>query len=190
MEILRKHSSQAVLSRFIPLEVLAQLITHLDSLPAHSKRMVMLLLLSGISVNKLCPLPFDCLVRDPHGVWFLCFDTSKMPIKYTIPLSPIALAIIQEQQQALKQDQHGVMNLLFLNANGQAISPKTFMAQLNRLAVNKNICDASGQVWRFRSHQFRYTLGAQMVNGGVPFQLITQHLGHQVASTALRYVRI
>ena len=166
------------------------MITHLDSLPAHSKRMVILLLLSGISVNKLCSLPFDCLVRDPHGVWFLCFDTSKMPIKYTISLSPVALAMIQEQQQALKQDQHGVTNLLFLNSKGQTVSPKTFMAQLNRLAVNKNICDASGQVWRFRSHQFRYTLGAQMINENVPFQVITRQLGHQVASTTLRYVRI
>lgn len=155
MKILREHSSQMVLSRFIPQEVLAQLITHLDSLPAHIKRMAILLLLSGIRVKTLCSLPFDCLVRDPHEVWFLCFDKSKMPLKYTIPLSPIALFTILDQQQALKQDQHGVTNLLFLNAKGQAVSPKTFMAQLNRLASNKDIRDASGKVWRFQAYQFR-----------------------------------
>src|SRR5256886_6758196 len=38
MKILREHSSQTVSSRFIPQEVLAQLITHLDSLPAQDRK--------------------------------------------------------------------------------------------------------------------------------------------------------
>ncbi len=116
MKILRE-SSQTVLPHFIPQEVLMQLIAHLDSLPGHIKRMVVLLLLSGIPVNKLCSLPVDCLVRDSYGIWLLRFDTLKRPVEHTIPLSPIAIAMIQEQQQALQQDQHGVTDLLFLNAN-------------------------------------------------------------------------
>jgi hypothetical protein len=123
--------------------------------------MVLLLLSTGISLNKLCSLPFDCLIRHPLEVWFLCFDKTKNPIKYTIPLSPIALATILDQQWALEQDHHDRTKLLFLNTNGHALSPKTFMTQLNRLAVNKSICDASGKVWRFQAQQFRYPLASK-----------------------------
>jgi integrase len=152
--------------------------------------MVILLLTSGISLSKLCSLPFDCLVRHPQEVWFLGFDKSKTPIEYTIPLSPIALATILDQQLALEQDHHGETNLLFLNAKGQGISPKTFMTQLNRLAVDKNICDASGKVWRFQSHQFPYTLAAQMIKDDVPFWALRRQLGHRADNVMHRYFHL
>ena len=148
-----KSSSHKLSPHFIPRQVLMQLIAHLDSFPAHYRRMVMLLVLSGIRVSKLCSLPFDCLVRGPGGIWFLRYDTVETPVKLTIPLSPSAVAVIQEQQQALKQEPQRTANLLFLNTKGMAISPKTFMAQLNRLAAERDIRDAAGEVWRFQAHQ-------------------------------------
>ncbi len=187
MKIQLNRSFDTNIPHFIPQEVLAQLITHLDSLPAHIKRMVVLLLLSGIRVNKLCSLPFDCLIQDDYGIWFLRYDNLKTHVKHTIPLSPGAVAIIQEQQLALKQDHHGVADLLFLNDKGQAVSPKTFIAQLNRLAIKKDIRDATGQVWRFQAHQFRSSLAAQMIKDNVPFSVITHLLGHKQLNTTLRY---
>src|SRR6266571_9157168 len=114
MKIQLNSSSDTILPHSIPQEVVAQLLTHLDSLPAHVKRMVILLLLTGIRVNKLCSLPFDCLIRHETGIWFLGVDNLKTHVEYTIPLSSIAEKIILEQQQALKQDQQGASDLLFL----------------------------------------------------------------------------
>ena len=187
MKIQLNRSSDTILPHLIPQEVLAELIIHLDSLPAHIKRMVVLLLLSGIPVNKLCSLPFDCLIREDYGIWFLRYDNLKTHVKHTIPLSTLAVAMIQEQQQSLNQDQHGVTDLLFLNAKGQAISPKTFMALLNRLAIKKDIRDATGQVWRFQAHQFRSTFAVQMIKDNVSFNVITHLLGHKEFNTTLRY---
>ena len=187
MKIQLNRSSNILLAPLIPREVYAQLITHLDSLPAHIKRMVVLLILSGIPVNRLCSLTFDSLIRDDYGIWLLRFDNLKRQIKHTIPLSPVAVAMIQEQQQSLNQDQHEVTDLLFLNAKGQAISPKTFMAQLNRLAIKKDIRDATGQVWRFQAHQFRFTFVAQMIKDKVSFDVITHLLDHKEPKTTLRY---
>jgi integrase len=187
MKIQLNRSSDRILTHFIPKEVLAQLITHLDSLPAHIKRMVVLLLLSGIPVNRLCSLTFDSLIRDDYGIWLLRYDNVKTQVKRTIPLSPIAIAMIQQQQQSLNQDQRGVTDLLFHNAKGQAVSPKTFMAQLNRLASKKDIRDATGQVWRFQAHQFRSTFVAKVIKDNVSFDVITHLLGHKQLNTTLRY---
>ena len=184
---IQREISRKELPQFLPPEVLMQLITHLVSLPAHIKRMVILLLTTGIRLSKLCSLPFDCLIQDPQEVWFLCFDKSKTPIRYTIPLSPISLSTILDQQLALK-DSQGEPNLLFLNANGLAVSPKTFLAQLNRLAVNKNICDASGKVWRFQSRQFVNTLTTQMIKDDDPFWALRMQLGHRMDNAMFRYV--
>lgn len=187
MKIQLNSSSDTILPHSIPQEVLTQLLTHLDSLPAHVKRMVILLLLTGIRVNKLCSLPFDCLIRHDTGIWFLRVDNLKTHVEYTIPLSSIAEKIILEQQQALKQDQQGASDLLFLNAKGQPVSPKTFLAQLNRLAIKKNIRDATGQVWRFQAQQFSSSFIEQSIKANVPFNVLTHLLGHKKHITTLRY---
>ena len=68
MELRRRQTSHSEMShRVIPQEVLAQLKAHLDSFPAPIQRMVIILVESGMRVNEVCSLPFDCLLRDNAG---------------------------------------------------------------------------------------------------------------------------
>ena len=175
----RPSSHRNILPHFIPQEVLERLRAHLYSFPDQNRRMIVLLLESGIRVNELCVLPFDCLVQDAAGNWFLRFNELKTRQERSIPLTRSMVAVIREQQQALEPKSNAAKDLLFPNSKGRPFSQKSFITQINRLALENNICDMMGNVWRFRAQQFRYTVAARMVRDNVPFSVIQQHFGHQ-----------
>src|SRR5260221_3474608 len=175
MEPRQRQSSRNEMSyRVIPQEVLEQLKVHLESSPAHIRRMVVLLIECGMRVNEVCALPFDCL-EQRSGL--LRIGSLKLREERIIPLSPSTVLVVQEQQQALLQEQHGAMDLLFRDSKGQAISPRTLLSMLNRLAIEKAIRDATGTVWRFRALQVRDTLASRMVQQNIPFYVLQQYFG-------------
>lgn len=152
--------------RVIPSEVLAQMREHLDSLPIHIRRMVVLLIECGMRVNEVCALPFDSL-EQRSGL--LRIGSLKLGEERIIPLSPSTALVVQEQ--------HGAIDLLFRDSKGQAISPRTLLSMLNRLAIEKDIRDATGTIWRFRALQFRDTLALRMVQQNIPFYVLQQYFG-------------
>src|SRR2546428_114607 len=131
-------------SRIIPEEVLKQLRTHLTTFPAHISRMIDLLLESSMHINELCALPFDCLIRDDTGNWFLHYPRLKTQQEHTIPLSYRATAVIQEQQQAVRDEQGSTTHILFPNPKGFPFPQRTFMNRLNLIAREWDIRDGSG----------------------------------------------
>jgi integrase len=180
MELRQRQTSHSEMShRVIPQEVLAQLKAHLDSLPAHMQRMVIILVESGMRVNEVCSLPFDCLLRDEAGNWFLRYSQLKTQQEHTIPLLYHAAAVIREQQQAVRDEQGSVTRFLFANPKGGAFSQRTFINKLNRIACERDIRDATGTVWRFQAHQFRSTVIARMINDGMPLHLIQYYWNMQ-----------
>lgn len=170
---------------YIPSEVLAQLNGHLHELPDPVRGMVLVLLECGLRVSELCALPIDCLVSDASGNQFLRSVPSKEGGERILPLSEGTARIIQEQQ-TMVQGMHSVKGPLFLDSTGQAIGPDILMKQINRLAVEKNICDSSGALWRFRAPQFRATLAGLLVERQVPLQVLQQYFGPYALDLALR----
>ena len=55
----------------------------------------------------------------------------------------------------------------------------SFNAWLNRLARKVNICSQDGQLWHFRSHQFRRTVATVMTNAGIRDLIIQKYLRHR-----------
>jgi len=175
----RQNSRNERSHHIIPQEVLEQLRAHLDSFPAHIQRMVIILVESGMSVNEVCSLSFDCLLQDEAGNWFLRSPQLKTRQVHIIPLSYGAASAIHEQQQAVGDEQGATTRLLFPNPKGSPFSRRTLMNVLNRIARDRSIRDASGTVWRFHSHQFRYTVIARLINNGVPLPIIQYYLNVQ-----------
>ena len=68
--------------------------------------------------------------------------------------------------------------------------PSTFNKYLNSFAKEKNICDSSGNVWRFQPHQFRHTVGTNMINNGVPQHIVQRYLGHESPEMTMVYAHI
>ncbi|GAB4528535.1 MAG: hypothetical protein Tsb0014_09910 [Pleurocapsa sp.] len=67
---------------------------------------------------------------------------------------------------------------------------KTLPNYLNRLAKTYKICDSSGDIWHFTTHQFRHTVGTRMINNKVPQHIIQRYLGHESPQMTATYAKI
>ena len=61
---------------------------------------------------------------------------------------------------------------------------------LKELAKERNITDENGKIWNFQAHQFRHTIGTNMVNTGVPLVMIKKYLGHESCRMTEVYAHI
>lgn len=176
--------------RFIPEEVMEQLNQNLESLPPHIARMTVILQECGMRIGELCRMPFDCLMRDVHGDCFLRYYQFKLKKEHSIPIDKEVAAVIQEQQQIVRERWGPDFPYLFPNAKGKPMKQKAFSDALNRLAYDKQISTLSGNLWHFQSHQFRHTVGTRMVNHGVPQHVIQRFLGHESPEMTAHYACI
>lgn len=187
--------------RYIPQEIVDQLNQYLDCLPPYIMRTVLILQATGRRVSEICTLPFNPLLQDAHGDWFLMHFQSKMKKEDTIPISREIVAIIQEQQQCVRDHYGNGCQYLFpqppeywqrssKKRKGKPIYQRQVNRCLQKLAIEKDIKDLSGQLWNFQSHQFRHTVGTSMINNGVPIHIVKRYLGHETFEMTLRYAHI
>ncbi len=185
---------------YLPEEVWNQLDQNLHYLPEPLQRMVLIIRTTGIRVGELCNLPFTCLKKQGEQ-WRLCLKTEKYNTKDELPIPVELVAVIQEQQEYIRQQfNDSYDNLFCANKNsfrkgGQfqenphekmPFSPKpkimggySFNRWLNRLARECNICSKDGKLWHFQSHQFRRTVATIMTNAGVRDLIIQKYLRHR-----------
>ena len=90
------------LPRYIPEEVIKQLLSHLDKLPEVVMRMVLVLLECGLRYGELVSLTIDCLDQDSKGNWSIRYLLEKTHEEILKPISYEIAAIIQEQQQYIR----------------------------------------------------------------------------------------
>ena len=194
--------SQRPLPRYIPEEVIKQLNQHIDELPEQLMRMTLVLQECGLRIGEALTLSFDCLRQDTQGDWFLFITRHKMKKEQNIPISRELVAVIQEQQNYIRNNLGKDFDYLFCGRKKGATSkehyypePKvmncsSFSIYINRLAQEKNITDSNGKIWRFQSHQFRHTVGTRMINNNVPQHIVQKYLGHESPTMTMRYAHI
>jgi integrase/recombinase XerD len=178
--------------RDLPAEVLGQLRDHLETLPTTVLRMVVILLEVGLRISEVCTLALSCLVHDDRNEWYLRFYQWKTKQEHVIPLVDEAVVTaIQAQQQEIR-DQWGESCQYLFPSSLSHLHPfqaGTFARILNEWARDKQICDQSGKLYHFQSHQFRHTVGMQLINEDVPLDVISRLLGHGSLSMTQRYAQ-
>ncbi len=188
------------LPRYIPDEVIEQLNEHLTDLAPPVARMVIVLQECGMRISELVNLKLDCLLQDKAGDWFMKYYQFKMKKEITIPLSREVVMTIQQQVEYIKEHLPSDWEYMFC-ANGGMKRPgfnpvpkimtrKILADYLNYLAKTQNICDGTGKIWHFQSHQFRHTVGTRMINNGVPQHIIQRFLGHESPAMTATYATI
>ncbi|HAT3884552.1 TPA: tyrosine-type recombinase/integrase [Legionella pneumophila] len=178
--------------KFISQDVLIQLRRHLHCLSEWMQRFILVLLETGRRVSEVSFLKFDCLEQDSDGDWLLRVHEKKLKRERLIPISPACVEAIKAQQIDLKDSGH-ISPLLFPSrrqSKSPTISAPHINRALNKLAQEKNIVDANGIIWKFSSHQFRHTVGTQMINAGVPQVMVQKYLGHESPEMTARYAHI
>ena len=140
---------------------------------------------AGMRISELLQLPVDCLTQDARGVHYLRYMKGKVK-RENVP-SPFStgdqVARIIQGAAGRGGADIGMTSLrcgYSRMRRGGVIKQATFFAhRINRLAYDHDIRDATGKLFRFRSHQFRHTVGTRMINLGVPHHIIQRYLGHK-----------
>ncbi|MEM6403275.1 MAG: tyrosine-type recombinase/integrase [Cyanobacteria bacterium P01_D01_bin.116] len=186
------------LPRYIPEDVLHKLNQHLDKLPESVMRMVLVIQECGLRVGELCQLPLDCLKEDEKGGYFIQFMRWKMKFETILPISIELSQVIKEQQVYIQQHLGKNYQYLFCGRRAspdfipesKVMSNQSFANHIKRLAEQFNICDSTGKLWNFQSHQFRHTVGTRMINNGVPQHIVQRYLGHDSPQMTMVYAHI
>jgi integrase len=182
----------APVPRFIPEEIMSQLMHHLPSLPPCQRRFIFILQETGRRIGEICTLPFDCLQQDEQNDYFLEIHDHKTKKAYLIPITMECAETIKEQQAYLKSINHASLGYLFLGKSKKVphAHARHMNWFLNKIAAEKQIRDAQGEIWHFHPHQFRHTVGTRMINAGVSQAIVQRYLGHESPDMTTRYAHI
>lgn len=178
--------------KYISQDILIQLKKYLCHLSPWMQYFVIVLMETGRRVSEVSLLTFDCLELDSDGDWLLRVHEKKLKRQRLIPVSATCIKAIRAQQNDLRQN--GITSPLLFPSRRESKSPTISAAHVNRalkrLAEAYNIVDNNGVVWKFSSHQFRHTVGTQMINSGVPQVMVQHYLGHESPEMTARYAHI
>ena len=178
--------------KYISQDVLKQLNKNLCKLSPWMQKFVIVLMETGRRISEVALLKFDCLEQDSDSDWLLRVHEKKLKRVRLIPISDACVKAIKAQQNDLREN--GIMSPLLFPSRRESKSPTVTSVPinraLNRLAQENNIVDSNGVVWKFSSHQFRHTVGTQMINSGVPQVMVQHYLGHESPEMTARYAHI
>lgn len=161
---------------------------------------------AGMRVSELCKLKFNCIAQDKKGDWWLTYYQFKLKKEHTIPLSKEIAEVVKKQQEYIRKELAPGFPYLFCarkkGGNGNrkndlfipASKPMSYLTlrrYLKILAEEKNIRDASGNIFPLEKlHRFRHTVGTNMINKGVPIQVVKRFFGHESFTMTERYAHI
>lgn len=192
---------------FIPDEVVAQINMALEREDnPYIKYGIIILESTGMRIGDLLGLRTDCI--QPHlvsGYTITWFDhknrreRSPMPVRSECAQAVQKLIKITEPLRA--EADESLKDLLFIYkcpecnnyCPGQIKIPsrETMSSWAKKFAHKHKILDTNGEVYNFTLHQFRRTLGTDMLSKGTDLNVIQQVLGHSDPSvTKLFYADV
>lgn len=164
--------------------------------PSH-RTAVLIMMQVGVRAGHTCALPFDCLLdlnrSGSLDKWALHFIDTKSNTNITVPIEPhVANAIKAQQERAIVESSKlGLTVPEFLFANSRArstrqLAPERLNIVLRQWAVSLDLRDATGQLEKITPHRFRHTFATEMLDKGVPIDIVQKLLGHKsLASTQI-----
>ncbi|MGH1328537.1 tyrosine-type recombinase/integrase [Bacillus pretiosus] len=192
---LRKKSIEQI--DFIPDYVLEQLFTHIDDLHKEVVPIVWIAFKTGLRISDVLGLTSDCLVK-LNGQYSIETDIEKTYVKgHRIPidneLADILAVLIKKSKELSNQD-NNPKGYIFVRYRGQRkgkpFEQQFIGKQLNKLANQKNITGENGNIFYFKTHQFRHTYAVKMLNGGADILTVQDLLAHSSPEMTLRYAKL
>lgn len=177
--------------KYISEHVLRQLKRHIHNFPEWMQYFIIILMETGRRISEVCSLSFDCLEQDSDGDLLLRVNEQKLKRIRLIPISKECISAIKAQQNIVLAEKPS--KYLFPNqslSKSPTVSAPHINRSLNSLALEYGIKDINGVIWKFSSHQFRHTIGTQMINAGVPQVMVQHYLGHESPEMTARYAHI
>ena len=182
---------------YIPDYVLEQLFNNISSLQKEIQPVLWVAFKTGLRISDVLGLTQDCLVRLNEN-YYVETDIEKTYVKgHRIPIDnelAKTLAVLIKHSKENSDDDNNPEKYIFVRYRGSRkgipFSQGSIGNQLNRLAIEKNITDENGNIFHFKTHQFRHTYAVKMLNGGADILTVQELLAHASPEMTLRYAKL
>ncbi|OXS80054.1 tyrosine-type recombinase/integrase [Domibacillus enclensis] len=182
---------------YIPDTVLEQLFTYIQDLPKEAQPVVWVAFKTGMRISDVLGLTQDCLIK-LNGKYYIETDIEKtFVIGHRVPIDDDLASIIAaniNDSKVLSNDDNNPDKYIFVRYSGarkgKPYTPEWIRVKLNELAIAKNITDENGNLFHFKTHQFRHTYAVKMLNSGVDLVTVQELLAHASPEMTLRYAKL
>jgi hypothetical protein len=177
--------------------VLEQLFTHINELHKDVQSVIWVAFKTGLRISDVLGLTQDCLVK-LNGKYYIETDIEKTYIKgHRIPIDDELanlLAVLIDNSIKNSNNDNNPEKYIFVRYRGSR-KGKPFRQvwigqKLNELAKTKNITNENGQVFHFKTHQFRHTYAVKMLNSGADILTVQELLAHASPEMTMRYAKL
>ena len=190
---------------FIPDDVVAQINEALKTEKnPYLKYGIIILQSTGMRIGDLLKLRIDCIKPHPISGYTIEWTQHKTrKAKAPIPVRSECVVAIEKlielteslRNEAIERDKDNLFIYRCLKGpqygknNGKVVTPTSsaFRYWFDKFVINHNIKDANGDYYHLRSHQFRRTLGTDMLSKGTNINVIQQVLGHSDPTVTQRF---
>jgi site-specific recombinase XerD len=164
------------------------------STPDH-RLVTVILMRCGLRVGDALRLPRDCVVRDADGAPYLRYFNHKMDREALVPIDEELEQAIGEQSKRLQGRWPQSTAVLFPraadNPDGRhPMGDQNYRRALRRWLERCDVRDEHGQLVHLTPHQWRHTLGTQLINRDVPQEVLRRILDHDSHMMTARYARL
>ena len=154
-----------------------------------------ILMRCGLRVGDALRLPRDCIIRDADGAPYLRYFNHKMDREALVPIDEELEHAIGKQHQRLQDRWPQGTAVLFPRPTGnpdgrRPMGDQTYRRSLRRWLKRCDIRDEHGQPVHLTPHQWRHTLGTQLINRDVPQEVVRRILDHDSHMMTARYARL
>ncbi|EYE87334.1 hypothetical protein Q428_13835 [Fervidicella metallireducens AeB] len=183
--------------KYIPDEVLEQLIPHLSELPDKVRNAVWIMFKTGLRISDTLNLRQDCLLKI-NGKYWIETNIQKTGIMgHRIPIDEDLAQVIAGMINKVRNELNTNTNpydLIFpsesIRRETKSITSNYVAKTLNKIAKKYNITDNQGNPFHFNNHKFRHTYAVKLLNCGTDIITIQELMAHASPEMTLRYARL
>lgn len=162
------------------------------------ERMIAILMEVGMRGGELLSLKQDCLSTDDEGSWYLKRLNLKFRNEHIVPISTKLAEVVKQQiDHAIQLSMEtGLPNdeaWLFIHKSKGVLRRYTVRyldELLVKYGVQINLKNEFGESVSVSSHQFRHTVGTNLVNNNVSLFHVQKFLGHKNPEMTMSYAEI
>ncbi|HDR6247077.1 TPA: tyrosine-type recombinase/integrase [Bacillus cereus] len=182
---------------YIPDFVLEQLFTNINSLNEEIIPVIWIAFKTGLRISDVLCLKDDCL-RVLNGQYSIMTNIEKTNVKgHRIPIDhelADMIAVLTEKSLENSNQDNNPEGFIFIryrgSRKGRPFGQSYIRGRLNQLAIETNIVDENGELFHFKTHQFRHTYAVKMLNGGADILTVQELLAHASPEMTLRYAKL